>query len=251
MISMKHNLQGNRGIINLPLDNTAVITMERNSTATMLVHPETTKGTIKLFVDNGAGVHVVVPKVEGLRKLSAEVAQGAQCTISLIGNLTDSQEASLILKLIGEGASVHVQMAIVGNGVAQAELKCVMEHISQGTTGRITARRVQFGSSQSSLAGMLRVDAGAVGTDTYLSDKVVLVGEEAKATSDPQLEILADDVQASHGATIGKLSEEELFYLRSRGLDQQQAIRLSLQAFLAPALIGVPQNMAETLLPLV
>ncbi len=231
--------------LNLPHEGTVAI--QPRCVATLVARGDPQETPVRLAVGVGSGVHLIVPKLFPYLELEAEVAAGAQFTVSLAGKAEQECIARLRVKLVGESAAVHMQVAALGSGSGSARFDCVLEHAAPKTTGRIVARRVQRDSSISQLKGMLSIAAGANGTDTYLSDKVLLMGDKAQAVSDPELEILADDVRASHGATIGRPDEEELFYLRSRGLSLASVQALLMQAFLAPALIGVPGELRGNL----
>jgi Fe-S cluster assembly protein SufD len=81
---------------------------------------------------------------------------------------------------------------------------------------------------------------GAQGTDAYQTNRNLLLSDKAEAVSLPNLEIEADDVKCSHGATVGQLDEEELFYLQSRGLDHRAAERLVIFGFFGEVLDRLP-----------
>lgn len=200
---------------------------------------------LTLAVKEGAGVHVVVLGTTLKYSVFGTIQDKARLTLSCLSTTTRSQVSAVSLQLVGEQASVYVQTVARSHKMSQLDARCTLEHVSPHTVGRITARRVVEDDSKSSFSGMLRIMPGAHGTDTYLSDKALTLGEKSTAKSDPGLEILADDVKASHGATIGRLSEEELFYLRSRGLDYTEASSLLVEAFLKPALIGVPLELQQ------
>jgi Fe-S cluster assembly protein SufD len=80
------------------------------------------------------------------------------------------------------------------------------------------------------------VAAGATGSDSHQTAKALLLGDVAEADLKPELEIFADDVKCAHGAAVGDLDAESLFYLRARGIPEIQARRMLLQAFLEDAL---------------
>ncbi len=238
-------VQGNVGQVNIPLAGEERISCAARSIATIIATPKIPGGSVSLDIGEGAGVHFILHGVLASCELVVEVKAQAQFTLSVLGCLTAKHTLNVRVKTVGEGANVHVQTALVCSAGAEVELRYALEHASPRTFGRMVMRRIQHGKSTSTFKGMLKVGKGAHGTDTYLSDKVVLMGEGSKATSDPQLEILANDVKASHGATIGQLSAEELFYLRARGLDTVTAESLLLQSFLKPALIGVPLELQQ------
>ncbi|MFA4818887.1 MAG: SufD family Fe-S cluster assembly protein [Patescibacteria group bacterium] len=143
---------------------------------------------------------------------------------------------SITIKLNGAEAEVNLNMVVIGRAQGKAALKVKLEHLAASTKGRIQIRRLQYDASQSEIKGLLFIGPRGTGTDTYLSDKSLLIGERSQALSVPQLEIKTNNVKASHGAAIGHISPEGLFYLQSRGLSGAKAIKYLSQAFIAPAL---------------
>ena len=87
------------------------------------------------------------------------------------------------------------------------------------------------GRSTASFRGRIRVEQSAQQTDSEQLSRTILLSDHARIWATPSLEIIADDVQCKHGATVSDLSEEELFYLRSRGLDRTLARNLLMYAF--------------------
>lgn len=248
---MKTHYEGDCGSVALSVPSTAnqlKLVVAPQAVVSFLVSPIGDEANLALEVGAGAGVHLVLTQFPRRGEISATVEAGATYTVSLLGVATQSTTCLCTVRLAGDGANAHVQVASVGVGESQTELTCTVEHVAKHTFARITARRVETGASSSAFRGMLKVGVDAHGTDTYLSDKALLLGERARAESVPGLEILADDVRASHGATVGQISSDELFYLRSRGLPKAEAERLLVRAFLAPALVGVPADVSASLL---
>jgi Fe-S cluster assembly protein SufD len=95
-------------------------------------------------------------------------------------------------------------------------------------------------SADSVFRGLIRVDPGAQLTDAYQTNRNLLLSEDSHATALPNLEIQADDVRCSHGATVGQVDENMLFYLMSRGLSRQQAERLLVFGFFDEVLKRIP-----------
>ena len=195
----------------------------------------------------GAGAHIIFPISPKKGNFNIEVGANAHITMTFLGNDSDNHDINFNFNLIGQGANVHFQMAAIYSQSSQSKIYCRLVHTARQTYGRIVSRRILLDNARSALKGMLKVEKAAQSTDTYLSDKVLLLGKKSEASSDPQLEILANDVKASHGATIGKISDEELFYLRSRGINIGTAESLLSMSFLQPALVGVPADLVRSL----
>ena len=99
--------------------------------------------------------------------------------------------------------------------------------------------------------GKIVVAQDAQKTEAYQENHNILLSDDARVNTKPQLEIYADDVKCSHGATVGRLNEEEQFYMRSRGIPEQEARALQMISFLAPVLESVMDSQQrETLLQL-
>ncbi|MFH1111747.1 MAG: SufD family Fe-S cluster assembly protein [Patescibacteria group bacterium] len=141
--------------------------------------------------------------------------------------------------LAGDYAEAKLNMVLVGAGDSNGTFYNNILHKSPHAFSRLNIRRLQFNSSESRSQAILKIAKRAVKSDTYLSDKILLVDEDTKASSQPVLEILTNDVKASHSASCGYLSPKEINYLRSRGLDKKQAESLILQGFATELL---PQN---------
>lgn len=97
-----------------------------------------------------------------------------------------------------------------------------------------------MGRSRSVWQGMIYVAPGAQRTDGYQVNRNLILSEEARADSIPGLEILADDVRCTHGATVGRLEEDTLFYLMSRGMPRETAERLLIDGFFTPVMERIP-----------
>ncbi len=108
----------------------------------------------------------------------------------------------------------------------------VMVYDKNNLSGETEVRVVVEDGGSIKLKGKILIQKDAVGADAFLRLKVMLLGENAKAEVDPELEILTNDVKASHAAFVGQIDEEQLFYLMSRGIDRQNAIKLMVEAFL-------------------
>lgn len=112
------------------------------------------------------------------------------------------------------------------------DLSVVVIHNAPHTSANITLKGVCEDTSVLNLSGTIIVKKEAVGTKSFLKEKILMLSEKASATATPNLEINTDDVKCSHAATISQIPEEHLFYLMSRGISKLDAIALIVDGFL-------------------
>jgi Fe-S cluster assembly protein SufD len=113
-------------------------------------------------------------------------------------------------------------------------------HLAKNTTSDLLYKGALKDHSRSVWQGMIYVAPGAIGTDGYQANRNLVLSKDARADSIPGLEILADDVRCTHGATVGKIDEDQLFYLYSRGIPEKEAEQLIVMGFFAPIMARIP-----------
>jgi Fe-S cluster assembly protein SufD len=113
-------------------------------------------------------------------------------------------------------------------------------HMAPSTTSDLLFKGALVGRSRSVWQGMIYVAPGAQKTDGYQANRNLLLSRLARADSIPGLEILADDVRCTHGATVGQLEDEPIYYLMSRGLPRKDAERIMIDGFFAPVMERIP-----------
>jgi Fe-S cluster assembly protein SufD len=126
------------------------------------------------------------------------------------------------------------------NGLQHLDHDTQQNHLAPNTTSDLLFKGALKGKSRSVWQGMIYVAPGAQKTDGYQANRNLVLSKEARADSIPGLEILADDVRCSHGATVGKIEEEPLFYIRSRGIPPEEAERLIVEGFFDPIMQRIP-----------
>jgi len=126
--------------------------------------------------------------------------------------------------------------------VQHADFTTVVKHVAPSCTSRQTVKNVLAGRSQGVFQGRIEVARAAQKTDGYQMNQALLLSPDAEIDTKPELEIFADDVKCSHGATVGELDMEQLFYLRSRGIPDVEARSMLVRAFLAEALDAVTHD---------
>ena len=166
-------------------------------------------------------------------------------TLNIGGRITRTEIHAL---LDGPGAVAHLNGAQLLTGSQHADFTSVVRHAAPKGTSRQTIKNVLNGQSRGVFQGRIEVARGAQGTDGYQMNRALLLSPDAEIDTKPELEIFADDVKCSHGATVGELDAEQLFYLRSRGIPDSEARSMLVRAFLAEALDPVTNDTARDLL---
>ena len=150
-----------------------------------------------------------------------------------------SCDVKLDVKLAGEGAEANIYGAYVCGGEERVRIAVDMHHDLPHCNSRQLFKGIAGGTSKVDFYGKIIVAKDAQRTEAYQENHNILLTDGAKVDTKPQLEIYADDVKCSHGATIGRLNEEEQFYMRSRGITLEDAKVLQMISFIAPVLENI------------
>lgn len=145
----------------------------------------------------------------------------------------------LDVELAGEGAECELAGLYALAGERRAECRTFVDHALPHGTSRQDYRGVLAGRSRGAFAGEVLVRQDAQKSDARQHNRNLVLSREATADTKPELRIHADDVKCAHGATIGRLDEAQVFYLRSRGIDEREARRALTRAFASAVLAGV------------
>lgn len=152
-----------------------------------------------------------------------------------------SCDVKLDVRLAGEGAEANIYGAYVCGGEEKVKISVDMHHDLPHCNSRQLFKGIAGGTSRVDFYGKIIVAQDAQRTEAYQENHNILLSDGAKVDTKPQLEIYADDVKCSHGATIGRLNEEEQFYMRSRGITLEDAKVLQMISFIAPVLEQLPE----------
>ena len=144
------------------------------------------------------------------------------------------------LDLAGEGAQGRMSGFYFTDGTQHLDHDTQQNHLAPHTTSDLLFKGALKGKSRSVWQGMIYVAPNAQKTDGYQANRNLVLDDQARADSIPGLEILADDVRCTHGATVGKLELEPLFYLKSRGISQREAEQLVVEGFFDPIMQRIP-----------
>lgn len=177
-------------------------------------------------------------------------------------NAVHEQDGSTtwVLADLGSKAMLsHIGVELGGNGTAgelvgvfftdrdqRYSIKTLAHHNALNTNAETFVHGVLSGESRVEFDGMIRIEPGAQFTASFLSDHTLLLSDDCRAESIPGLEIGANEVSASHGATTGKIDADQLFYLMVRGIHKEEAERVIVQGFFEPVLQRIPLESLRT-----
>lgn len=143
-------------------------------------------------------------------------------------------------QLLGPGANSDMMGLYFGDADQHFDHATSQDHIAPNATSDLLYKGALDGAARAVFRGIIKVHQGAQRTDAYQTNRNLLLSGDAQADSLPNLEIEADDVKCSHGATVGHLDDEALFYLMSRGLPRERAERLVVMGFLGEVMSRLP-----------
>ena len=144
------------------------------------------------------------------------------------------------ITLLGEGADGRMTAFYFADGVQHLDHDTQQNHLAPRTTSDLLFKGALLDRSRSVWQGMIHVAPDAQLTDGYQANRNLILSKQARADSIPGLEILADDVRCTHGATVGQLEDEPIFYLMSRGLPRREAERIVIDGFFTPIKERIP-----------
>jgi Fe-S cluster assembly protein SufD len=191
---------------------------------------------VEVFVGEGARVthYKVQDEADSAYHVAstrAEVSKDGAYDLTTVTLGARLSRHNIEVALVSPGAGCHVDgLYLVGEG-QHADTHSLIDHREPNCASRQTYKGILDGRSRAVFNGRVYVHEGARGTDAQQSNKNLLLSAEARVDTKPQLEIYNDDVKCAHGATVGQLEEEELFYLLSRGLHPDLARNLLTYGF--------------------
>jgi Fe-S cluster assembly protein SufD len=218
-----------------------IVIAETGSKATLVeTYASTAKGFtnagIQIFVEDNASItHFRVqkdsPDAFNVGTTEVSLGRGSYYNSTSINLGAAMSRHDIDLKFTAEGGEAHVDGLFMLNGSQHADTHSVIDHQVPNCTSRQNYKGVLNDKSRAVFNGIVFVRENAHGTDAQQSNKNLLLSNDARVDTKPQLEIFNDDVKCSHGATVGQLEDEELFYLLTRGLPENLARNLLTYGF--------------------
>ena len=136
--------------------------------------------------------------------------------------------------LNGTGAQTNDSEVVFGNNDQSFDLNTVVNHNAESTEGRVVEKSILKNKSKSLFKGMIKINENAAHSNSFLSGRSILLDKDAKSDAIPGLEILTNDVKATHSASVAQMDEEQIFYLGTRCLSRAESERIIVEGFLEP-----------------
>ena len=155
--------------------------------------------------------------------IDLEVPRGSDVKIILLSLGGELARTEIRANVTGPSSRVQLWGLCLGGNQQKHDVFTSIRHQSADSWSRQTFKGIYSGKSRGTFCGLIEIDKEAQRVDSRQINKNLLIGAQSGAHTKPQLRVHADDVKASHGATVGRLSEEELFYLQTRGLERKEA----------------------------
>ena len=174
--------------------------------------------------------------IAGQSAIPGRVELGAGESLDMTVIVLPGVSCSIPLRfdLLGEGAELQLCGLYLCNGTQKVDITVEVRHEVGGCTSRQQFLGIAGGEAEASFFGKIFVRQDAQKTKAYQENHNILTSVAATVETRPQLEIYADDVECSHGATVGSLNEDERFYMRSRGIPEGEARVLQMISFISP-----------------
>lgn len=185
-------------------------------------------------------MYVLDSSVEVPQKLVLEKDAKADVILLIMPGV--SCDIKIDVELLGEGAEANIYGAYLCGKDEKVKISVDMHHAKPHCNSRQLFKGIAGGAAKVDFYGKIIVAQDAQKTEAYQENHNLLISDEAKVDTKPQLEIYADDVKCSHGATIGRLNEEEQFYMRSRGITLEDARVLQMISFISPVLENIKDD---------
>ena len=167
------------------------------------------------------------------------VGTGERLDVTFIVLPGVSADIQVSVDLTGPGAEVHLNGIYLSSGTDEVTFNITVNHQVGSCISRQLFNGIASGAAKCAFFGKIIVAPDAQKTEAYQENHNIVLSDDATVNTKPQLEIYADDVKCSHGATVGKLNEDEQFYMRSRGIPEEEAKVLQMISFVAPVLSGL------------
>ena len=213
------------------------VELERGASAKIVVLHEGTK-TSNMTVKVGEDAHLELAELylsEVGAKVNIEQADSSVCHVSMIA--LGGAKTDYVMDLNGRGAESSLHGLFLLGGKEQFEMTLRTNHNVPDCVSNSSVKGVAGGESVGKFWGLVYVAPDAQRTDAQQQSRNILLSETARIDTKPQLEIYADDVKCTHGATVGQMDDDAILYMRQRGLSESQARSLQVEGFVSDVVL--------------
>jgi Fe-S cluster assembly protein SufD len=228
------------------------VTIEAGAKCELVVVGGAESADLNIDVERGAELNIVHSVAErSVADIAVALAEGAVCRITEV--VTAPSDVHVVASLVERNARFELDGAFVLTDEEKGSVAVDVNHMASDCSSRTSYKGVASGKAHGSFSGLVYVAPDAQRTDSQQSSRNITIGE-AHIEALPQLEIYADDVKCSHGATVGQMDDEAVLYMRQRGLSLATAKRLQIEGFVSDVVLhsamedcrGELMNMLET-----
>ena len=217
-----------------------IIVCKKNSTLNLLeifdIEDRTSwvNSFFEVFLEEGSKldfVRINSSTIKSLKTSSTNFHQDKNSSLSFIVLNKENAKDDIRVYLNEENARAKINGIIVSSKKQDSNIFCRIEHNYKNTKSDQKWKLLSFDRSRTSVYGKIRVEKGAKKTEANFSSKSLILSDNASSNSKPELEILEDDVKCSHGASFGEIDKDKIFFMGSRGIERNEAIKLLVYAF--------------------
>lgn len=172
----------------------------------------------------------------------ADVGRGSSAMV--VGAVIGGQVSKVRVdsSMHGDGSSVNDLEIVFGDAEQRIDVTANLHHIGFGTQGRVLAKGVVKDKAKSIFKGVITIEKQAKNTSAYLAEHAMIMSPEARAYAIPSLEIMTDEVKATHSASVSQIDPEQLYYLMARGIPEQEARKMLALGFFEPVVSMIDLN---------
>ncbi len=172
----------------------------------------------------------------------ADVGRGSSAMV--VGAVIGGQVSKVRVdsSMHGDGSSVNDLEIVFGDGEQRIDVTANLHHIGFGTQGRVLAKGVVKDRAKSIFKGVITIEKQAKNTSAYLAEHAMIMSPEARAYAIPSLEIMTDEVKATHSASVSQIDPEQIYYLMARGIPEHEARKMLALGFFEPVVSMIDLN---------
>ena len=228
------------------VDEGADVTIVEDHVSDDAVGEALASGTVEIFTGQSARVRYVNlqqwnSQTWHFNRLRTEMGRDSRIDWLFVAVGGRVSRAEVDANLTGQGAETELVGLIFGTGTQHFDHQTLQDHFGNDTRSNLNFKAALGDSASSNYQGMIRVNTSALRTNSNLENRNLLLSDHSRADSDPKLEILNSDiVRCAHGATVGPVDREMIFYLQSRGIPRDEAMRMVVEAFFEEVLQKIP-----------